>query len=86
MTDTRDHRLLDALLDSWDRNNTILINLLRGIPEGGLDAKPIDNSPSIAALFAHIHFVRLVFVLEDAPEFARTLPSGEWAVERDTAR
>src|SRR5260370_754320 len=27
--------LLEALLDSWDRNNTILLNLLRALPEGG---------------------------------------------------
>jgi hypothetical protein len=27
--------------------------------------------------------VRLVFVLEDAPEFARTLPEQEWMVEHD---
>ncbi len=44
MTDARDHRLLDALLDSWDRNTTILINLLRAIPESVLDAKPIKIS------------------------------------------
>jgi len=25
--------LLEALLDSWDRNNTILVNLLRAIPK-----------------------------------------------------
>ena len=30
-----DQRLLEALLDSWDRNNTILVNLLRALPEGG---------------------------------------------------
>jgi hypothetical protein len=31
--------LLEALLDSWDRNNTILINLLRALPESGLEAR-----------------------------------------------
>jgi hypothetical protein len=42
---------MEALLDSWDRNN----------PQ----------------LFMHIHYVRLVFVVEDAPEFANPLPAGE---------
>ena len=37
----------------------------------------VEGSPSIAQLFTHIHFVRLVFVLEDAPEFARNLPEEE---------
>ena len=34
--DAPDRRLLEALLDSWDRNNTILVNLLRALPEGVL--------------------------------------------------
>ena len=30
--------------------------------------------------------MRLVFVLEDAPEFARALPAGEWSAEPDRDR
>jgi uncharacterized damage-inducible protein DinB len=37
-------------------------------------------------MFAHIHYVRLVFVLEDAPEFAGGLPEEEWRAERNTDR
>src|SRR6202011_2058024 len=86
MPNAPDQRLLDALLDSWDRNNTILLNLLRALPKGGLEAKAMEGSPSIAQLFTHIHFVRLVFVYEDAPEFARELPEEEWVHERDPGR
>lgn len=86
MCDAQDQRLLDALLDSWDRNNTIMRNLLRALPEGGLDARAMESSPSIAELFTHIHYVRLVFISEDAPEFARKMPEGEWFVERNPAR
>ena len=86
MSDATDQRLLEALLDSWDRNNTILVNLLRALPEGGLEARAMEGSPSIAEMFTHIHFVRLVFVLEDAPEFAGSLPEEEWAAERDPDR
>jgi uncharacterized damage-inducible protein DinB len=81
-----DPRLLEALPDSWDRNNTILLNLLRALPQGGLEARATKGSPSIAELFTHIHFVRLVFVSEDAPEFAGNLPEEEWAGERDLDR
>jgi uncharacterized damage-inducible protein DinB len=81
-----DRRLLDALLDSWDRNNTILVNLLRALPEATLEARAVDGSPSIGELFGHIHYVRLVFISEDAPEFGRTVPEEEWFVERDTER
>src|ERR1700731_212959 len=88
MSDTQDQPLLEALLDSWDRNNTILVNLLRALPEGGLEIKPMDSSPSIAQLFTHIHYVRLVFITEDALEFApaKDLPETEWLAERDPAR
>ena len=83
MSNASDQQLLEALLDSWDRNNTILVNLLRAIPEGGLNTRAMADSPSIAELFAHIHYVRLVFVLEDTPEFTRPMPEKEWAAERD---
>lgn len=79
-----DTRLLDALLDSWDRSNTILLGLLRALPPGGMDARATVDGPSVASLFAHMHYVRLVFVLEDAPEYARALPREEWGAERDT--
>ncbi|MGB8112473.1 MAG: DinB family protein [Candidatus Sulfotelmatobacter sp.] len=86
MSDAPDQRLLEALLDSWNRNNNILLNFLGALPEGGLEAKATQDSPSIAELFMHIHYVRLAFVLEDAPEFAREMPKDEWAVERDPGR
>src|SRR5438445_7530410 len=86
MPDAPNQDLLEALLESWDPNNTVLLNLLRALPEGGLEARAMEGSPSIAELFTHIHFVRLVFVLEDAPEFAGNLPEEEWAAERDPGR
>ena len=46
----------------------------------------MGGSPSVAELFTHIHYVRLVFVFEDAPEFARDVPEEEWVVERDPDR
>lgn len=81
-----DRSVLEALLDSWDRNNTILINLLRSVPDGGLDVKAMAGSPDLASLFTHVHYVRLVFVCEDAPEWARPVPEDEWTAERDVDR
>lgn len=85
MSDTPYQRLLEALLDSWERNNTILINLLRAIPEDAFGTRAMQSSPSVAELFGHIHYVRLVFVSEDAPEFAGDVPREEWSVEADSA-
>ena len=44
--------LLEALLDSWNRNNTIL---LLALPDGGLEARAMEGSPSVAEMFTHIH-------------------------------
>ncbi|HVN06718.1 MAG TPA: DinB family protein [Bryobacteraceae bacterium] len=79
-------QLLDALLDSWDRNNKILVNLLRALPPGALELRATETSPTIARLFTHMHYVRLVFVAEDAPEFAVPVPKEEWFAERDPER
>jgi hypothetical protein len=50
-----------------------------------LDAKAMEGgSPSVAQLVTHIHYVRLVFVFEDAPECATDVPEKEWVVERAT--
>jgi uncharacterized damage-inducible protein DinB len=78
--------LLDSLLDSWDRNNTITTNLLRAIPDGAMDVRPAADSPSIAELFSHMHYVRVVFVFEDAPEIKVEVPNGEWTAEHDRDR
>lgn len=86
MVDAQDQRLLQVLLDSWERNNRILVNLLHLVPESGLEVRATDSGPSVAQMFSHIHFVRLIFVSEDAPEFARELPEKEWAAERDKSR
>ena len=86
MPNTPEQPLLDVLLESWDRNNTILVNLLHVLPAGGLEVRAMDGGPTVAQLFTHIHYVRLVLVCEDAPEFARKLPDTEWAVERDLGR
>src|SRR5689334_6551845 len=85
MADTRSD-LLDAILDSWDRNNTILINLLRLVPAELMDLRGTASSHTIGELFTHMHYCRLVFVFEDAPEIIPVEPKGEWAVERDCER
>jgi uncharacterized damage-inducible protein DinB len=74
-------RMLDVLLDSWDRNNRILVNLLGAIPEDAMNARATPDSPSVAQMFAHLHYVRLVFIAEDMPESAVELPREEWATE-----
>ena len=78
--------LRHAVLDSWDRNNRILVNLLRALPGTGLDARVLPTSPSVIEMFSHVVYVRLVFVSEDAPEYAIPVPTREWMRETDSER
>ena len=86
MSNDPDQHLLEALLDSWDRNNTIMLNLLHALPEGGLDVRAVDSSPTVAQQFMHIHHERLVSVFEEAPECAIEVPKEEWMIERNRDR
>ena len=81
-----DGSLLDALLDSWRRNNTIHVNLLRALPEDAMDLRAADDSQSVHALFMHRHYCRRVFVHDCTPELGVTVPQGEWRDERDRDR
>jgi len=79
--------LLTPLLESWDRNNRILVNLLRAVSDADMDLAATPGSPTIAAMFSHLHFCRVYVVNENAPEFARPIPpENEWPTERDPAR
>jgi len=77
--------LLDALLDAWDRNCAITANLLQALPPGALDLRAAGGSWTLGGLFAHMHYCRLVFVHENAPEHARPVPDGEWRPPADAA-
>jgi uncharacterized damage-inducible protein DinB len=81
-----DATLLNLLLDSWDRNNCILVNLLRALPSGALTQRALPNSPTISELFTHMCFVRLIFLSEDVPDLAIEVPRREWVKELDVNR
>ena len=74
------------MLDSWDRDNVALINLARAIPAGGLDARAIAGSPTVAEMFTHMHHERMVLVLENVPDSAVVVPGKEWNHEPDGER
>jgi hypothetical protein len=45
MSETPNQNRLEAVLNSWNHNNTILLNLLRALPEGGLEARALESRP-----------------------------------------
>jgi uncharacterized damage-inducible protein DinB len=92
MSQSPDQSLLEALLDSWDRNNTIMVGLLHALPTGGLKARATPESPTITALFMHVCYLRFALVCESDPEFAAQHPEiipnddQEWLEEYDLER
>lgn len=86
MPDSSPANLLQAVLDSWDRNNIITANLLRALPDGGMRARALATSPSVAEMFAHMIYVRLVFIVEAAPEWAAPGDPEAWISESDPDR
>ena len=75
MSGAPDQHLLEALLDSWDRNNAILLNLLHVLPGGGLEAKAIESSPSVAELFTRADAER-PWIWSSRPAVLQALAAG----------
>lgn len=79
MSASHDSAVLDAVLDTWDRSNRALTNLLRAMPDAALDARATPSSPTIRQMCAHLHHERMISVAENAPEFGGDVPTDEWA-------
>ena len=69
-----------------------MLGLLHAIPENGLKARASSSSPSVAAMFSHICYLRLALVCESDPEFGAQHPEmvpsddDEWLEEHDLGR
>lgn len=74
MPDAREQSLLEPLLDSWDRNNRILVNLLHAVPEAALEVRAMGGSPSVAEMFTHIHYGGSFLSLKTLPSSPKSFP------------
>lgn len=81
-----DQDLLSAVVAAWDRNDRIALNLLRSVPPTALGLRATPTSPSVVEMFSHIVYVRLIFVAEDAPEYATAPQAREWLHVKDRER
>lgn len=59
------------------------MNLLQAIPAEALHARALPGSPTVAAMFAHLHHERMISLHENAPENGATVPTVEWNAELD---
>jgi uncharacterized damage-inducible protein DinB len=60
--------LVDQLLDTWVIHNRIHLYLLDAIAPEALEGVSASKGRSVAAQFAHIHNVRLMWLSSAAPE------------------
>ena len=82
----------DAILETWRRNTTVLTNILRSLPEGGIDAMDAGGTWTVAHHLADMQGATLEWLTQSSPSFAVRLeplffdapasPAG-WSAERD---
>lgn len=58
---------MDALVETWQINNRVLLYLLDAIPEEHL-ALPLAKGKTVGGNFSHVHNVRLMWLKSSAPE------------------
>lgn len=63
----------DAVLEAWRRNSAVFANLVRALPEGGLDARDAGGQWTVAHHLAEIHGTHVYWLGRVAPEFAEGL-------------
>lgn len=85
-TSSTSAEFLEAVLEAWDRNNTVLINLVGALPAGGLQARAGAGSPTVAEMLTHLHHERMVSVQENCAEIQVATPAREWDPEPDAER
>lgn len=64
--------LAEQLLDTWNINNRINLYMLEAIPTEALGGVSASKGRSVAAQFAHMHNVRLMWLQAAAPELHET--------------
>ena len=66
--------IVDALLDSWDRQCRIVEAVASRIDEGNRNVKPSEDGRPLYHQLAHIHLVRRYWLSQVSPERGKALP------------
>lgn len=64
--------MIDQFIDTWHINNRINLYLLDAIAEDALKGVALNGGRSVAAIFAHIHQVRLMWLEASTPDIFAT--------------
>jgi uncharacterized damage-inducible protein DinB len=61
---------LDAILETWNRNTTVVLNILNALPEGGIDARDTNGQWTVAHHLADMQGANVYWLEKSSPEFA----------------
>ena len=64
---------LEAILETWNRNTTVVLNILNALPEGGIDARDTNGQWTVAHHLADMQGANVYWLQKSAPEFAAGL-------------
>jgi uncharacterized damage-inducible protein DinB len=64
--------MMEQLIETWHINNRVNLYMLDAIAEEALKGVASNGGRSVAAIFAHLHQVRLMWLEASAPELAAT--------------
>lgn len=67
--------LAACLLDSWDRQNRIVLAVASRVNDSNKDRKPSDDGMTLCEQLEHIHEVRRYWLSQIEPDAANALPS-----------
>jgi uncharacterized damage-inducible protein DinB len=76
----------DALIETWQIHNRILLFLLNGIPPEALTDSAAPKQRTVADHIAHIHNVRLMWLKVAAPDLLEGLEKVEKAADAELLR
>jgi uncharacterized damage-inducible protein DinB len=86
---------LDAILETWNRNTNVVLNILNALPEGGIDARDTNGQWTVAHHLSDMQGANIYWLEKSSPEFAvgltvlyredESLPAG-FDPERDLSK
>ena len=60
----------DVILETWNRNTTVVLNILNALPEGGIDARDTGGEWTVAHHLSDMQGANVHWLQKSAPDFA----------------
>ena len=60
----------DAILETWNRNTTVVLNILNALPEGGIDARDTNGAWTVVHHLSDMQGANVHWLQKSTPNFA----------------